>query len=1024
MSRPHYDEQEKPELPQPWIDFLPPEEDAVPCRLADEVQTIARTQIGNGMLPKAGGESSLPVERSLPVVVLLDAQRRDLGSAGDSTKATFEMPDGTYFLNDKGQIGKTASKDGSMTRTYKYEDPSDPAKVTSMNMNGIRELVRTGADNFAVYQIKDGTRTLTGNWRGELSISKDGILRFRAADETEYHHRGAATRDLSRFEMRRWSAAKDSSTGVGLSDKDAKENREGATKDSGKAGASDKALDGRKVYREDGIYERDEQGRVRTMISPDGKTKRAFKYEDPKNPDRITTEIVNDKKEYRYLGPVTVNGEPWKENGFEYNSYAVYENESLVGNWSGVRSVSRNGVHSTKESSSGAEMKHQTADGASLSESVRKARERYGIWPSKFQVTHEDGTEYTVKLKGTNLDSLTESRMVDGQRKTISWTRAGDKWTSDETPKRQRKNMEISRDGTLRYDDLDGIKHLHYKDGRRALIDGGITRSYDKSGKVTAITQPNGESRQFGYSGNELISITDRTKNGMKTWSRSAGSDVWKSGAHTETRKDLKIQNDGSVEYRLQNGNRIRLSRDFSKVELDSKHRPVRVEFESGSSRKFEYAADKLKSITDTIKQKDKLTERIWTRDGTSNNFVSEFNGKKYTRQVNENPSPNGDYKYVGKDKRQRVDQSKDLERRARGESLFTSESLQEAKDNLLDACMTKGIKTDRIEKYLLDFEKNATKWATKPEKLAKALDNLTQILASPEKSKHYTESQRKVIFETALHNLGRPMEIDQGYHPTCNVTTVEVYSAVRHPDEYARLCKEITLKGNYKTSDGKTVTPPKNALMPGEDERAYDLDKPNVNKRNFASQIVQMTLINGAYELGHVVKQGRVLTDTRYVMEKISWQNIGGGRMRKVGEDRLADKHGNPRGSDSGPDFTQTEVLAASKLMLGYEMPYIKGPTSPDGHNWTFDLPTRDRLLKAKENGRLPLGVPTIGGQHVQTIHDVTVDKSGTLWVLLDNQHGEAKDGWITLADLHRTQRDGDYECVPKIKPWQKVNR
>lgn len=127
-------------------------------------------------------------------------------------------------------------------------------------------------------------------------------------------------------------------------------------------------------------------------------------------------------------------------------------------------------------------------------------------------------------------------------------------------------------------------------------------------------------------------------------------------------------------------------------------------------------------------------------------------------------------------------------------------------------------------------------------------------------------------------------------------------------------------------------------------------------------------------------------------------------------------------RTMDGGPEFTQTEVLGSSKMMLGYDMPYVGAPVSYDaGGSWKFDLPQSDRLVKAKAEGKLPMGVPTLAGAHVQTIHDVTVDSKGTTWVLLDNQHGEKKDGWVTLRDLHRTQTEQNYECEPTIRRWQR---
>jgi hypothetical protein len=330
------------------------------------------------------------------------------------------------------------------------------------------------------------------------------------------------------------------------------------------------------------------------------------------------------------------------------------------------------------------------------------------------------------------------------------------------------------------------------------------------------------------------------------------------------------------------------------------------------------------------------------------------------------------------------------------------------------------GINMARFEGYMNEFEKNATKYALKPEQMAKTYDNLRQIL-SADKSPLYTEAQRKHIVETAMHNIAKPMEIDQGYHPTCNVTTLEVYAAARHPDEYARMCKEVTNTGSYTTKDGKVARPPKNALMPGEDETTYDLDKPNVHLRNHASQIVQMTLINGLYETGGVIDGVTKIpkTDTRYVMDKVSWQQQGNAKV-KIGEDRLVDLKGNIKGraTDGGPEFTQTEVLNASKMMLGYEMPYIKGPYSVEGRPWVYDLPTADRLMDIKRKNQLPHGVPTMGGDHVQTIHDVSVDDKGNCWVLLDNQHGAKMDGWVTLADLHRTQKEKGYEIEPDFGP------
>lgn len=378
---------------------------------------------------------------------------------------------------------------------------------------------------------------------------------------------------------------------------------------------------------------------------------------------------------------------------------------------------------------------------------------------------------------------------------------------------------------------------------------------------------------------------------------------------------------------------------------------------------------------------------------------------------------------------------------------------LNAAKQRLIDAADARGLDTKRVKGFLTTLGATSARYGTSEKQLIDALDGLTEILTSTLQSPLYNAKQIETAFETALHNIACPMEIDQGYHPTCNVTTVEVFAAARHPDKYVALVKEVVLTGSFTAHDGRVASPPRNALLPGDDENNYDITQPNSDKRNLASQIVQMTLINSAYELGLVLKQKTVrkpdgstekvmapVTDRRYVLGKRRKKPIANGFI-DLGEDMLVDLNGKgvinstTRELEDGPAFTQDEVIASSKMWLGYEMPYIATPYMTTTHDprtgrttqspWVYDLPDKARLLKAKSDGKLPLGVPTIGGAHVQTIHDVVVDKRGNTWVLLDNQHGTERDGWVVLSDLHSTQKSNKVHLKPKHRPddlsWNK---
>jgi hypothetical protein len=354
------------------------------------------------------------------------------------------------------------------------------------------------------------------------------------------------------------------------------------------------------------------------------------------------------------------------------------------------------------------------------------------------------------------------------------------------------------------------------------------------------------------------------------------------------------------------------------------------------------------------------------------------------------------------------------------------SESFQK---DFLQAASKAGIMIPRVLGYLEAIDNRAAHYRVKPEQIDKMCDHLRQVLETETSKSQFSREQLKNLVECTLHNLAYPREIDQGHHPTCNVTTVEVYVASKHPEVYADMMRQVALTGSYTVAGGKSVTPPKLAITPGRDELSFKLESPNRDLRNHASQVFQMTSINGMFELGHLKRNGHTPSDWRYIMGPSRRQTIPNGWI-DLGEDLLVDGKNKPIVENgviqTDPGFTVYDNVAASKMILGYEMPYLKTPRQvterlPDGkvitHPWEFDLPDKDRLLAAKRAGNLPMGVPTMGGAHVQTIHDVSIGKSGQVWVLLDNQHGADGDGWVTLADLHRTQKDKNIELKPTPK-------
>lgn len=352
-------------------------------------------------------------------------------------------------------------------------------------------------------------------------------------------------------------------------------------------------------------------------------------------------------------------------------------------------------------------------------------------------------------------------------------------------------------------------------------------------------------------------------------------------------------------------------------------------------------------------------------------------------------------------------------------------EKLKDARDSLEAAAKKAGLDMKRVKKFCDALEARKTTYSVTDEQITAAYKAVEEMLTATEKSPFCDMAERKKLAEETMHNLGVPTDIDQGSHPTCNVTTLEVYMASRYPDVYADMVKQLAITQKYKTKAGETISMPRAALMPGIDEKAFDIDKPNNDKRSRASQFVENTLVNGVYQTGRYKRGGKAAnTDWQYVMGPqnihTEWDPQWGWVTIYDTEDQMLDGKGNRVNDSNGkpldsPSFTTEEILEASDMVLGHKMPYIAAPYQIQGQPWVYDLPDAQRLLKLNKDGKLPLGVPTLGGVHVQTIHDVFVDKNGQCWVLIDNQHGAADDGWVTLQELHANQQSSSHKMKPQ---------
>lgn len=797
---------------------------------------------------------------------------------------------------------------------------------------------------------------------------------------------------------------------------------------------SDKSPVVREVATEDGLYRRDENGRISSTAPEAGQTgpKREFEYNDPADKNKLSKVTIGDDV-YVRKGPITSSGKPVQQDGFDMHNWTVYgRSGNFKRDWYGDMRISPDGVFSRYENDKRS-LSLEGADGKPLSAEEAARRNADGIWPGSIEVVRPDGSELKATLKGHIVQELSEG--TENGEKHV-WRKDGERWTCDTLPGEERRELSVAADGSLSYVDKEGLKHSQRKDATAEVEDGdsGLTYGFDRHHRLISVQGEKG-ARKLTYGDDGKLSSVESTWAGSSSrWTRdtknSAGQWIESPGGRAADK--LRVLETGEIEHVTRSGDRRIEALNLKKVDFDSSDRPYKVSFPSGAERLLEYDNLGLSRVLDRIPAEKGGEDLEWKREPGGDSFVSMRENNKVYRREQMNVTADGDLEYKGGDGRAHTSRAEDIDRLARGEFVLGSESLLEARDALLQSMGEAGLSSERFKGWMKEFEERATRNKIDPEKVVRTFNNLSDLLSGPDQGGAYKLDQRRVIADCAMHNLARPMEIDQGSHPTCNVTSVEVYAAVRHPDAYTSLLRDVSLTGSWKALSGKVGHPPAESLAPGKDELSYDLNKPDSGKRNLASQAFQMTLINTMYETGEMNTDKEDRSDIRYIMQPSQTITKREGNVvitMETGEDTLV-RDGktlnNARGQKiDGPEMIQDNVLRSCEILFGETPPHIENASYADingRRHYESDLISKERLLELKEKNQFPILTPTMGGMHAQTIHDVWEDqRNGETWVLLDNQHGEPEvkgadrksgegdgDGWIKLDALHRTLRMG----------------
>lgn len=312
----------------------------------------------------------------------------------------------------------------------------------------------------------------------------------------------------------------------------------------------------------------------------------------------------------------------------------------------------------------------------------------------------------------------------------------------------------------------------------------------------------------------------------------------------------------------------------------------------------------------------------------------------------------------------------------------------------------------DRMQKAKEKYEKQgmtpeqADKKAK--EEVAETYKEIRKILeAQNNPNTKLTEKDRVRIAEQVMSQAANPQSIDQGTHPTCNVSTVETRTYTDDPSKAAKLVADVATTGEYSTP----TNPPVKVKVDTESLKAHNgADKNPLpdGSRSHASQIFQVTTINAYYNWAQNSTDGQ---------PKYRYEQKEGNEKTKDSGERVMDYSdpAHPKVHKTGsPDIAATSdgIVKMDELVTGRKDQVLieREGLDNNGKDTTKvkDQAELDQKLKeAKEKGQLPMVVKVWTGDDP---------------FLTDSGRGEAggSGGWhvVTITDYHPA------EAGPPAKP------
>jgi hypothetical protein len=295
------------------------------------------------------------------------------------------------------------------------------------------------------------------------------------------------------------------------------------------------------------------------------------------------------------------------------------------------------------------------------------------------------------------------------------------------------------------------------------------------------------------------------------------------------------------------------------------------------------------------------------------------------------------------------------------------------------------------------DLEKRMSTDGLSAEEVSKTMEITAQLLNSDTGA--VPAQDRINAAQGIMHHAAHPESVDQGFHGTCNVATIENMAFSENPSRAAQMISEVALTGQWTAPDGKQIKVDTNSLTPGAEERTFP---PSDGARSYASQLYQVTALN---DLGQRENPPIYFSQRRSSSRSDTgeyWTDASGKVIQPFG------------------GLTVNEIAEESKRLLPGDNSVLivnDGANYQDGSVFSFnsEKDLGDRLVDLKSKDDLPIIMavngsdPVFGGtspengiNHVICIRDIDTSTNPPR-VKIDNQWGKSSDGWMSLSDLYK---------------------